>query len=53
MCNNDKDEKGHNHMAKNMEKIDINKNDKKQDIDYILAKGINRYDKTLQKLSKN
>jgi len=40
-------------MTKDMEKAESNKKDEKQDLDKILAKGIDRYDGTLKKLSKN
>lgn len=53
MCDNGKSKKGHDIMAKNMEKSEWNKKDKNRDLDKILAKGINRYGKTLKKLSKN
>lgn len=53
MCDNGKSKKGHDIMAKNMEKAELNKKNENQNIDKILAKGIDRYDKTLKKLSKN
>lgn len=54
MCKNDKREKENDSMAKNMEKANLNKNNEnEQSLDRILAKGIERYDKTLKKLSKN
>jgi len=41
-------------MAKNMKKAKLNKeSENTQSLDKILAKGIERYDKTLKKLSKN
>lgn len=53
MWDNGKRSKGNDRMAKNKEKAELNKKDENQDLDKILAKGIDRYDKTLKKLSKN
>jgi len=53
MCDNGKRNKRNDSMAKNMEKLELNKKDESQDLDKILAKGIDRYDGTLKKLSKN
>jgi len=53
MCDNGKSKKGHDSMAKNMEKDELNKKGENRNLDKILAKGIDRYDKTLKKLSKN
>lgn len=53
MCDNGKSKKGHDSMAKNMEKVESDKKGKNQELDKILAKGIERYDKALKKLSKN
>jgi hypothetical protein len=53
MCD-DKRNKENGYMAKNMKKIELNNsNTNVHNLDKILAKGIQRYDKTLKKLSKN
>lgn len=53
MCDNGKRNNRNDSMAKNMEKAELNKKDENQDLDKILTKGIDRYDKILKKLSKN
>lgn len=51
--NNDNKQKRDENMSKIINNGDKNKNETRSNIENILNKGIERYDKALEKLSKN